>query len=1756
MEGQQVFAFQSDFICLAGGLGFLYLAAYAASLAGFRQKARRPWLWLAFFGALRGASLWTAALSMPFQGVLWLYGLQLSLEAVSYFCLFEFARASLGQRELRLGAWLAVPLGLGGLLLAYLGCCGSVDALRWTVGVPGSALAAVSLLLASRDKASPLVSRGRKLLAFSFVAYCAALVFEGLQAGASSGSLADSEASSLRAEMLLGSLAALLAGLSLWTLKMEECRQSSERPLRRLALIHCLLSLTLLSAVLIGWKASGILGDVGTSSAKEVLRSSSNNYARTVYFKHVQSLTGQKQDAELPAFKRLNAQLKDMLDLNPGWRWTYLMGIRDGKLYSLVDSLPPGDVDASPSSYEEAPSIIFELMKSGRSCVYGPYKDRWGEWISSFSPVFDDVNGRAIALFAIDVDVRKWRQMELEARLFGIASTALISFLILVGIFLYGLRASRPLSPGGRSPFRYLETAYVTVFCLSLTCICSLAMQKAVDYDLRMSFYRLAERRAESCTVFLGELRVNILTLLNFIKTAGVADNKALHSFSAPFAERLGEGNALGWISGSPPAVRWIEPHMGNEALFGADLSSDKLCSEALRQADALKLRAITGPFLGAQGRKVYYIFQPMYSDGGALATSPPAAFSLPVGYALAVWNLNSLLSYAAFLNSGGDETFIKMRFLDVVPGRPAQVVAAFPEAAPSDAMNMVDAKLPLRMDMAFSVFGHPFLFRCVPSDAYLQAHASWMPLIIFSAGLLLSASLAVLAFILQSGRSRAEDLVRERTAELQRSETRFAQVSELSREMIWEVDSKGAFTYVSQGSLGLLGLRPDELLGRRRIFEFTLGTGVDKSLELFLRKEPLKDCVCELFKRDGGRLWTSRNAIPVFGPSGEFSGYRGSDYDITMSKEAERISDSQAHFLQSLLDSIPIPVFYKGVKGEYLGCNESFMEYMGLSKSQILGKTIFDLGRSDAPDRHSKIEEELVRFGGSKSYEAVIRGGDGKGREFLVSKAAFLNPDSSPGGVIGVMMDISDRKRVEGERLRNEAHLESLLRLSQFHSKSLEDLLDFALEQALRLSSSGLGFIYAFNEQRNAFQLTSLLRFNGLDVSVPEQDPSGLPEIQAALSRIASEGKPCISNPGSAAPGEGPPPKRTLAVPVCSKAGPSAALIVAGKPSDYEPSDILQLSLLMESIWKIYERNQAEEKVRQDLKSLTVILNILHMAMEDMPLESVLGMALKGLVSMSWFDFTGKCSILLYDNERKTLYPALELESGGPVETVSCKDVCIGSCLCGMAAEGKRLVFAKSDDPCHSLSCGLSSPHAHYCVPILYGQHLVGVLNMVVGVNHQRHRSEENFLQAVAGVLAVVIQRRHADEDLMQAHDANQMLLSAIPSMMISLDKERRVLQLNPVARRSLSLKESVVIGQPLGLCGIKWDWDVISSRLDAIERGEAASSVDEVFYTRPDGQDGYLRVSITPIRGVVKGSAETLVIAEDVTERRSLETQLLQSQKLEAIGQLAAGIAHEINTPTQYIGDNLLFLQDSFKSLLSYCERIPLSEGEASGLPASLLESLKAAIAELDLDFIKDEAPKALQQAIEGVSRISEIVHAMKEFSHPGVKGRSLVDLNRALSNTVTVARNEWKYVAEMNLELSPGLPPVPCLPGEINQVFLNIIVNAAHAIGDVIGKSGAKGLIRVSSRLDGEMAEFRISDSGTGIPDSIKDRIFEPFFTTKGVGKGTGQGLSIARNIIVKKHGGELFFETEPGKGTTFVIRLPVKDSAPPPEGELSI
>jgi two-component system, NtrC family, sensor kinase len=335
----------------------------------------------------------------------------------------------------------------------------------------------------------------------------------------------------------------------------------------------------------------------------------------------------------------------------------------------------------------------------------------------------------------------------------------------------------------------------------------------------------------------------------------------------------------------------------------------------------------------------------------------------------------------------------------------------------------------------------------------------------------------------------------------------------------------------------------------------------------------------------------------------------------------------------------------------------------------------------------------------------------------------------------------------------------------------------------------------------------------------------------------------------------------------------------------------------------------------------------------------------------------------------------------------------------------------------------------------------------------------------------------------------------------------------------------------------------NLLSRFLDTNQDNDIKETL-EMSAVKKDGEEIAIELSVASSE--IDGVRHAVCIVRDISERKRLENQLLQTQKLESIGQLSSGIAHEINTPTQYVGDNIVFCRNAFRDLLNLFDTYERLIGSLRDDPKKrrLLQELEKAKDEADIEFLETEIPNAIGNAQEGIARITKIVRAMKEYAHPGTGTRSLADINHLLETTLTVCRNELKYVAELAMDLDPALPQVICCPDELNQVFLNLLVNAAHAIAEIVGDMGDKGTITVRTKKEKSNILIEISDTGCGIPPQIEGRVFDPFFTTKPVGKGTGQGLAIARSIVVDKHGGSLTFDTGENRGTTFYIRLPVR------------
>jgi len=375
-----------------------------------------------------------------------------------------------------------------------------------------------------------------------------------------------------------------------------------------------------------------------------------------------------------------------------------------------------------------------------------------------------------------------------------------------------------------------------------------------------------------------------------------------------------------------------------------------------------------------------------------------------------------------------------------------------------------------------------------------------------------------------------------------------------------------------------------------------------------------------------------------------------------------------------------------------------------------------------------------------------------------------------------------------------------------------------------------------------------------------------------------------------------------------------------------------------------------------------------------------------------------------------------------------------------------------------------------------------------------------------------------------------------------IVLQRAERVIYANRAALDSIGLSSiEDVPGQSLELLFDPQSYATLRPSLSKVVPDDDQMFMGELKLRRSNGD--LIEAEVYNIGLPGGASDESMINFRDVTMLRKMEVDLRQAQKLESVGMLAAGVAHEINTPVQFVSDSLQFVRGAVDDLSALMQKYQaLHHAVAAGEPwADASSEVSDTEAAVDATYLWENVPPALDRALDGLSRVATIVKSLKTFAHPDQKEMMAVDLNQGITSTLAIACNEYKYVATLETELG-DLPPVICHGGDVNQIILNLIINAAHAIGDRVQGSGALGRIRVRSWLERDRVVISISDTGGGIPEEIRTRIYDPFFTTKAVGKGTGQGLAIARSVV-EKHGGELSFESEMGVGTTFFIKLPV-------------
>lgn len=420
--------------------------------------------------------------------------------------------------------------------------------------------------------------------------------------------------------------------------------------------------------------------------------------------------------------------------------------------------------------------------------------------------------------------------------------------------------------------------------------------------------------------------------------------------------------------------------------------------------------------------------------------------------------------------------------------------------------------------------------------------------------------------------------------------------------------------------------------------------------------------------------------------------------------------------------------------------------------------------------------------------------------------------------------------------------------------------------------------------------------------------------------------------------------------------------------------------------------------------------------------------------------------------------------------------------------------------------------------------------------------------LLCIVGVVSILLGMR-VDSERRKAESSEERenaVISALADALLVLDENGQVGTYNVSAQRLFGAQHSplddrniVELMPELGSFETLRNWD--NSDLEHGANGLALQ-----FSASSEGQSPQYFEAVFS-RLFFSEGIHYVALIRDITQRMQMEQQLRQAQKLESIGQLAAGVAHEINTPIQYVTDNTSFLKKASVKLMDVVDKYQEIVDECcDGKEDEKFEELQRFLKKSKFDFIREEIPISLEQSLDGLSRVTTIVRAMKSFSHTSDGQFAFASLTDAINSTATVCRNEWKYVAELNISVPEDLPPVELILDEFNQVILNMIINAAHAIEDrrLAEKSDDLGKIDIDVSVDGDDIKIELSDNGGGIPQEIQDKVFEPFFTTKVVGKGTGQGLNIVYSVIVEKHKGRIGLDSTLGEGTRFTLCIPIR------------
>ncbi len=809
-------------------------------------------------------------------------------------------------------------------------------------------------------------------------------------------------------------------------------------------------------------------------------------------------------------------------------------------------------------------------------------------------------------------------------------------------------------------------------------------------------------------------------------------------------------------------------------------------------------------------------------------------------------------------------------------------------------------------------------------------------------------------------------------------------------------------------------------------------------------------------------------------------------------------------NFLDRLVDTSPYQVFCLNPNDEITFCNDQFIHEYGISeKKTVLGKSlklVFQGLDQGFCSQLITINHDDNRSG---QYDCTFKLNQGIEKQYLASKATFFSSENQPNENIFILINLTKQKRQEEKLKNSELRLKTLFEsmpvvlFEEDHSKIKAEI-----DNLIHVHGSGaIDYLRAHPELTS--QMARMIEIT--DCNQMALDFYGFSSKQELFNKF---------------------PKLVSETAANSFQNQLEEYIRGN--TEFESED-LRKRYSGEQVFVQMRLHIPPENLTDFRRVLVSVVDITKrkntenaLAYSEEKFRSVIQQSVDGIIL---FDQNGK--IIEWNNadERLTGYSFSDIQNMNIWNLVSL-----------MTRDTREVEFLKIKEQLKDALFNSRSP----------------LLNEIIEMTIKSKSDEMIMIVATLSYIAIgnnfigcLIIRDISS--LKESQAEVQKLASAVREIsegLVIANNRGENEYVNLAVEKITGYSHDELMGKNL-LHFLVTDFSAEQIKANELGLQEGKIQRGKVVCTRKDGSQYTLQYNIAPIIDQ-QGNRNYVSVLSDVTQNELLEQQNRQAQKLEAIGSLAAGVAHEINTPTQYVGNNLLFIKNEFGSIIEMLNKNQLllnrvKNGEPfNDLIDQLHEDEKAA----DLDYLSVEIPRAIDESLEGIERVTKIVQAIKEFSHPSMDEKTPVDLNRAIDTTITVSRNEWKYVADLVPNYYENLPTVMCSPGEINQVILNLITNASHAIKEQIDKGVyTRGKIEVSTFAREKSVEIHVKDNGAGIPAEFREKVFNPFFTTKPVGMGTGQGLSISHKVIVNKHGGSLVFDTEIGKGTTFIISLPL-------------